>query len=132
VAEIGKAESALVVPQQSMQVDQTGPYVLVVDKDNKIQVRRIEVGEARGVNAVVRKGLATDERVVTERHPARSPGQVVLPAEAKPEHRYAVGLSSTGPGLRSSSRSSSRWPAWWPLLQIPSRNFPISCRRRLP
>ena len=37
VAETGKADSALLVPQQSLQVDQTGPYVLVVDKDNKIR-----------------------------------------------------------------------------------------------
>ena len=84
VAEIGQAESALVVPQQAMQVDQTGPYVLIVDKDNKIQVRRIEVGETRGVNAVVRKGLAADERVVTEGIQRVRPGQVVSPAEAKP------------------------------------------------
>jgi membrane fusion protein (multidrug efflux system) len=84
VAEIGKAESALVVPQQAMQVDQTGPYVLVVDKDNKIQVRRIEVGETRGVNAVVRKGLTADELVVTEGIQRVRPGQVVSPAEAKP------------------------------------------------
>jgi membrane fusion protein (multidrug efflux system) len=84
VTEIGKAESALVVPQQAMQVDQTGPYVLVVDKDNKIQVRRIEVGETRGVNAVVRKGLTADERVVTEGIQRVRPGQVVSPAEAKP------------------------------------------------
>ena len=84
VAEIGKAESALVVPQQAMQVDQTGPYVLVVDKDNKIQVRRIEVGETRGVNAVIRKGLVADELVVTEGIQRVRPGQVVSPAEAKP------------------------------------------------
>jgi membrane fusion protein (multidrug efflux system) len=84
VVETGKAESVLVVPQQAMQVDQTGPYVLIVDKDNKIQVRRIEVGESRGVNAVVRKGLAADERVVTEGIQRVRPDQVVSPAEAKP------------------------------------------------
>jgi membrane fusion protein (multidrug efflux system) len=84
VAGVGKAESALVVPQQAIQVDQTGPYVLVVDKDNKIQVRRIEAGETRGVNAVVRKGIAADELVVTEGIQRVRPGQVVSPAEAKP------------------------------------------------
>ena len=45
VVETGKGESALVVPQQALQVDQTGPFVLVVDKDNKIQVRRVDVGQ---------------------------------------------------------------------------------------
>jgi membrane fusion protein, multidrug efflux system len=84
VAEEGKGESALVVPQQTLQVDQTGPYVLVVDKDNKIQIRRVETDAARGVNIVIRKGLAADELIVTEGIQRVRPGQVVAPTEAKP------------------------------------------------
>ena len=84
VAEEGKGESALVVPQQALQVDQTGPYVLVVDKDNKIQIRRVEIDVARGVNMVIRKGLAADELIVTEGIQRVRPGQVVAPTEAKP------------------------------------------------
>jgi membrane fusion protein, multidrug efflux system len=84
VAEEGKGESALVVPQQALQVDQTGPYVLVVDKDNKIQIRRVETDVARGVNIVIRKGLAADELIVTEGIQRVRPGQVVAPTEAKP------------------------------------------------
>src|SRR5216683_6806531 len=84
VAEEGKGESALVVPQQALQVDQTGPYVLVVDKDNKIQIRRVETDVARGVNMVIRKGLAADELIVTEGIQRVRPGQVVAPTEAKP------------------------------------------------
>jgi membrane fusion protein (multidrug efflux system) len=84
VAEEGKGESALVVPQQALQVDQTGPYVLVVDKDNKIQIRRVETDVARGVNIVIRKGLASNELIVTEGIQRVRPGQVVAPAEAKP------------------------------------------------
>ncbi len=82
VAEVGKSEPAIVVPQQAMQIDQTGPYVLVVDKDNKVQVRRIETGEMRGGNVVVTKGLAAGERVVTEGIQRVRPGQVVQPNEA--------------------------------------------------
>jgi membrane fusion protein, multidrug efflux system len=84
VAEEGKGESALLAPQQALQVDQTGPYVLIVDKDNKIQVRRVETDVARGANIVIRKGLAEDERIVTEGIQRVRPGQVVAPAEAKP------------------------------------------------
>jgi membrane fusion protein (multidrug efflux system) len=84
VAEEGKGESALVVPQQALQVDQTGPYVLVVDKDNKIQIRRVETDVARGVNIVIRKGLAADELIVTEGIQRVRPGQVVAPTEARP------------------------------------------------
>ena len=84
VVEEGKGESALLVPQQALQVDQTGPYVLVVDKDNKIQIRRVETDVTRGVNIVIRKGLAADELIVTEGIQRVRPGQVVAPTEAKP------------------------------------------------
>src|SRR6202140_2269791 len=84
VAEEGKGESALLVPQQALQVDQTGPYVLFVDKDNKIQIRRVETDVARGANIVIRKGLAENEPVVTEGIQRVRPGQIVAPTEAKP------------------------------------------------
>jgi membrane fusion protein, multidrug efflux system len=84
VAEEGKGESALAVPQQALQVDQTGPYVLVVDKDNKIQIRRVETDVTRGVNIVIRKGLVADELIVTEGIQRVRPGQVVAPTEARP------------------------------------------------
>ena len=35
------------MPQQALQIDQTGSYVLVVDKDNKIQIRRVELENVR-------------------------------------------------------------------------------------
>jgi len=84
VAEESEGESVLVVPQQALQVDQTGPYVLVVDKDNKIQIRRVETDVARGVNIAIRKGLAANELIVTEGLQRVRPGQVVAPTEAKP------------------------------------------------
>jgi membrane fusion protein, multidrug efflux system len=84
VAEEGKGESVLLAPQQALQVDQTGPYVLVVDKENKIQIRRVETAATRGANIVIRKGLAENELIVTEGIQRVRPGQVVAPAEVKP------------------------------------------------
>ena len=85
VAEIGKSQSALLVPQHALQSDQSGTFVLVVDKDNKVQVRRIGIGAARGMNIVVTNGLAADERVITEGIQKVRPGQVVQPTEVKSE-----------------------------------------------
>jgi membrane fusion protein (multidrug efflux system) len=78
-------ESLLLVPQQALQLDQAGSYVLVVDKDNKIQVRRIERGEDRGARTIVRKGLEPGESVVIEGIQRVRPGQVVQPTETKPQ-----------------------------------------------
>jgi membrane fusion protein (multidrug efflux system) len=84
VAETSKGENALLVPQQALQVDQTGPYVLVVDKDNKVQVRRVELGAGRGSSVIVTKGLTAGERVIVEGIQKVRPGQVVQATELKP------------------------------------------------
>ena len=76
VLEGGTAEHALVVPGQSLQLDQAGPFVLVVDNENKVQVRRVEIGGPRGTNMIVRKGLkrasASSPKASSAFVPARS------------------------------------------------------------
>lgn len=76
-------ETKLVVPQAATQIDQTGPYVLVVNKDNKIEVRHVELGTSVGTDLVVTKGLTDGEMVVTEGIQKVRPGQAVEPVEAK-------------------------------------------------
>jgi membrane fusion protein (multidrug efflux system) len=84
VVEGGKPELVVVVPAQGLQLDQAGPFVLVVDGENKVQVRRVEIGGPRGVNMVIRKGLKVGERVVTEGIQRVRPGIVVNATEMKP------------------------------------------------
>jgi membrane fusion protein (multidrug efflux system) len=83
-AETGKGERVVLVPQQALQLDQTGPFVLLVDKENKVQVRRIELGAAIPPRIVVNKGLEAGDLVVTEGIQRVRPGQVVQATEAKP------------------------------------------------
>lgn len=56
----------IVIPQIAMQQDQAGRYVMVVDKDNKVDLRRIVTGIEVGKNIVVTSGLKVGEQVVTE------------------------------------------------------------------
>jgi membrane fusion protein (multidrug efflux system) len=84
IAESGPGEKALVVPGQALQLDQAGAFVLVVDKDSKIQVRRVEIEGPRGTNMILRKGLEAGELVVTEGIQRVRPGQVVSATEVKP------------------------------------------------
>jgi membrane fusion protein (multidrug efflux system) len=83
VVELGKGESVLQVPQQALQLDQSGSFVLVVDKDNKVQIRRVEPGQAVGTATTVLKGLNAGDLVVTEGIQKVRPGQVVQATEAK-------------------------------------------------
>jgi membrane fusion protein (multidrug efflux system) len=84
VVELGKGESVLQVPQQAFQVDQSGAFVLVVDKDSKVEVRRVETGRVVGTNLSVLKGLSVGETVITEGIQKVRPGQVVQATEIKP------------------------------------------------
>ncbi|MDP9809699.1 multidrug efflux pump subunit AcrA (membrane-fusion protein) [Rhizobium tibeticum] len=44
----GSPQNMLVIPQAAVQLDQSGPYVLVVNSDKKVETRRIEAGPPEG------------------------------------------------------------------------------------
>ena len=71
-------EKALVISQTAVQADQAGTYVLVVNSENKIEVRRIQTGAGgREGEMVVQSGLKEGDRVVVEGMQKVRPGQVV-------------------------------------------------------
>ncbi len=84
VAETGEPKSALVIPQQSIQVDQAGAFVLVVDGENKVEVRRIKTGIEVGARLTVTEGLTAGEKVITEGIQKVRPGELVQATEVKP------------------------------------------------
>jgi membrane fusion protein (multidrug efflux system) len=83
VAEVGKPQASLLLPQQALQIDQSGAFVLVVDKANKVEVRRVEVAQGTGQQLTVTKGLQAGEKVITEGIQKVRPGQVVQATEIK-------------------------------------------------
>jgi len=56
---------AFLIPAQAVQTGPQGQYVYIVDQDMTVQVRRISVQRTEGERAIVAKGLAKGERVVT-------------------------------------------------------------------
>ena len=67
---------ALVIPAQAVQTGPEGQYVYVVGADQTAEVRQISVARTEGDRAVIARGLAKDERVVTH-------GQLRLGAKTK-------------------------------------------------
>jgi len=61
-----RPEPVLAVPQRAVQRDQVGPFVMVVDDEGVVDLRRIEVARTAGGFSVVRDGLTEGELVVTE------------------------------------------------------------------
>lgn len=83
-------ESKLVISQAGLMLDQKGASALVVGKDNKIEIRRIEVGEQFGPDIVVVKGLSAGERVVIDGHQKVRQGVVVEAHRAKEQSAPAT------------------------------------------
>jgi RND family efflux transporter MFP subunit len=70
---------ALLVPAVALGSDQAGRYVLVVNGDNLVEQRKVEVGPSVGELAVIENGLKADDRVVTAGLLRAIPGQKVDP-----------------------------------------------------
>ncbi len=60
------AAPQLTVPQQAIQRDLTGAFVLVVGADNIVQQRRVDVDRLADGLAVIASGLEAGEQVITE------------------------------------------------------------------
>jgi membrane fusion protein (multidrug efflux system) len=73
---------ALTVPQQAVQRDMQGPFVMVVGSDSKVELRRIEVDGGNGGRTVVTKGLAEGDQVIVEGVNKARPGMQVDAAPA--------------------------------------------------
>ncbi len=90
VLELSEPKDTLLVPQAAVQEDQSGRFVLVVGKDNKIEVRRISVGQRDGIYWAVESGLSEGEAVVYQGIQKARPGAVVAPvfkAPASPDQQ---------------------------------------------
>jgi RND family efflux transporter MFP subunit len=73
---------ALLVPDAALGSDQGGRYLLVVDKDNSVVQRKVEIGPVVGDLRVIDSGLGPEDRVVTIGMLRAIPGQKVEPQMA--------------------------------------------------
>jgi len=75
-------EGELAVPQQAVQRDVQGAYVLVVNADSVVEVRRVTVARVAEGYAVITDGLTEGEMVITEGANKVRPGVTVDAAPA--------------------------------------------------
>jgi RND family efflux transporter MFP subunit len=74
---IGVQQNALLVPDAALGTDQSGRYLLVVDKDGVVQQRSVTIGSLDDGLRVIETGLNPDDRVVTAGVQRAVPGQKV-------------------------------------------------------
>lgn len=71
-------KGATIVPQDSVQIGQKGPYVFVIDKDQKADLRLVRTGQKIGRNIVIEEGIKPGEAVVVDGQINLRPGTKVL------------------------------------------------------
>jgi RND family efflux transporter MFP subunit len=77
------AGPALLVPETALGADQSGRYLLVVDKDDVVQQRTVTTGQLVGALRVISSGLQADDKVVVSGLERAIPGGKVAPQETK-------------------------------------------------
>jgi RND family efflux transporter MFP subunit len=78
-------KDALLVPDVALGTDQAGRYLLVVNAENVVEQRKVQVGQSEVGLRVIEAGLKPDDRVVTAGLLRAIPGQKVDPQVKKPE-----------------------------------------------
>ena len=84
----------LLVPQAAIQEDQTGQFVMMLNKKNEVTKKNIETGSIYGTEIVVLKGLKLGEMVIKEGLQKVRTGMKVTPHEDSFLQTHSVSASS--------------------------------------
>ncbi|RBN35210.1 efflux RND transporter periplasmic adaptor subunit [Lawsonia intracellularis] len=69
--------NAILIPQKALIQTQKGTVVAVVNKENKVEMRPVRIGQNYGENFFVYSGLSNGDRVIVEGNNKAIPGQPV-------------------------------------------------------
>ena len=76
---LGEDANAILIPQPALVETQIGKQVFVVNADNKVETRNVEVGRSYKNQWIIQKGLKKGEKVIVEGTQKVKPGVVVKP-----------------------------------------------------
>jgi membrane fusion protein (multidrug efflux system) len=104
--------SALVVPQIGITHDQKGtPTALVVNKDDKVELRQLVTSATFGNNWVVDSGLNAGDRVIVNGVEKAKPGMQVKPVDAKFPYPASDAQAAQAPGASGAQGAAASAPA---------------------
>jgi RND family efflux transporter MFP subunit len=94
---VDEQQNALLVADVALGSDLNGRYLLVVNKDNVVEQRKVEIGQRVNDMRVIERGLQADDRVVVGGLLRAIPGQKVDP------QMQTAGATVPGPRASSSA-----------------------------
>jgi membrane fusion protein (multidrug efflux system) len=88
-ANLGEQHKVFLIPQQALQRDTVGAYVMIVGSDNKVLRKDVTTSDMRGGKWVVNQGLSAGDRIVVS-----GVQNVKAGAPAKPTPWHPAGATS--------------------------------------
>lgn len=82
---LDQPRKTLLVPERAVGVDQGQRFTYVVNGDNKVEYRKVSIGQVYDGKLAILEGLQPDDRVITEGLQLLRPGQAVQPEVAPGE-----------------------------------------------
>lgn len=111
-APIGDPQPSLLVPEESIGSDQGQKFVYVVDDENKVVYRPVQVGVLQDRLRVVQSGVKPNDRVIVSGQQRVRPGVTVQPALVEqPATSVAKGKSKADETSEARPHSAARSPA---------------------
>ena len=97
---LDKLQAAHLVPSQAVQISQNGPFVFVLNPDNRVDLRQVKPGQRQdGDTTVIEDGLKAGETVVVTGQLALAPGTKVDPKPYNPPASPSGGQVAAGAPL---------------------------------
>ena len=78
---LGPAQDRLLVPDRALGSDQSGRYLLVLGKDDKVEQRPVSIGQLVGELRVIETGIKPDDKVLVSGLMTAVPGETVDPKD---------------------------------------------------
>ncbi len=94
------------ITEKAIAEDQSGMYVYVVGKDDKVEKRAVQVGFLYDHRKIVWKGLKAGELIITDGMQMVRPGMAVQPREGKPGNQGKTGDTALHAGDKQSASTT--------------------------
>ncbi len=105
-AVVREEEDALLVPQRAVNDTQGTYQVAVVQPDDTVAIRAVEVGVRSGNLWIIRKGVAAGEQVIVEGIQKVRGGMTVRPVTAAADEKDSKARSETAPPSKPEAPAS--------------------------
>ncbi|MBI5248367.1 MAG: efflux RND transporter periplasmic adaptor subunit [Desulfomonile tiedjei] len=93
-----ETRKAFLIPDLAVGIDQRGEYVLLVNKDNVVEYRPVEVGQLVERMRVIEKGVSTDDSIIVNGIQRARPGSKVNPLQSPPATKASAPATPQSPG----------------------------------